>query len=82
MTILPLRPELEKYLRKHRLVKKWNKQKQLFEENWWHPGLHTEILEPKELRIYSFRIDGRYRAIFVFADSKTVEIIDVNNHYQ
>lgn len=44
--------------------------------------MHTEILEPKELRIYSFRIDDRYRAIFVFVDSKTVEIIDINNHYE
>ncbi|MDI6791446.1 MAG: hypothetical protein QME81_01070 [bacterium] len=82
MTILPLDPELEKYLRKHRLAKKWHKQKQLFEQNWRHPGLHTEILEPKDLRIYSFRIDYQYRAIFVFVDSGSVEIIDINNHYQ
>jgi len=40
------------------------------------------MLEPKELRIYSFRVDLQYRAVFVFADKETVEIIDINNHYE
>jgi len=82
MRILPLHPDLERYLQKHRLLKRWQKQLPLFEQNWRHPGLHTEILEPKELRIYSFRIDLQYRAIFVFTDKETVEIIDINNHYE
>ena len=82
MNILPLYPELEEYLKKHGLIRKWKKQKRLFEQNWRHPGLHTEILEPRELRIYSFRLDLQYRAIFVFVDKKRVEIIDINNHYK
>jgi len=82
MRILPLHSDLENYLQKHRLIKKWQKQLQLFEQNWKHPSLRTEILEPKELRIYSFRIDLQYRAIFVFVDKETVEIIDINNHYK
>jgi len=82
MRILPIYSDLERYLQKHRLIKKWQKQMHLFEENWRHPSLHTEILEPKDLRIYSFRIDLQYRAIFVFIDKETAEIIDINNHYK
>ncbi len=52
------------------------------ERNPFHPGLGTELLEPRNMRIWSFRIDRKYRAIFIFRDRDTVEIIDVNNHYQ
>ncbi|OIP41233.1 hypothetical protein AUJ95_03650 [Candidatus Desantisbacteria bacterium CG2_30_40_21] len=82
MKILPLHSALERYLQKHRLTRRWQKQLQLFEQNWRHTGLRTEMLEPKELRIYSFRVDLQYRAVFVFADKETVEIIDINNHYE
>lgn len=82
MKILLLPEELLKYLQKHKLEKKFIKQKQLFEDNVFHPSLETELLEPKHLRIWSFRIDKKYRAIFIFRDSNMVEIIDVNNHYQ
>ena len=82
MRILPLNPALEKYLGKRRLGAKFYKQKMLFEHNILHPGLETELLEPREMRIWSFRIDRRYRAIFIFRDKNTVEIIDINNHYQ
>ncbi len=33
MKILPLRPDLERYLDRQQLRKKWQKQKQLFENN-------------------------------------------------
>ncbi len=82
MNILPLRPDLERYLDRHQLRKKWNKQQRLFEQNWRHSSLNTELMEPKELKIYSFRLDRKYRAVFVFVDESTVEIIDINNHYQ
>lgn len=82
MKILPLRADLERYLERHQLRKKWNKQSRLFEQNWRHPSLHTELLEPKDLQIYSFRLDRKYRAIFVFVDDGTVEIIDLTSHYQ
>ena len=39
-------------------------------------------LEPKRLRIWSFRIDRKYRAIFIFRKKHIVEIINVNSHYQ
>lgn len=82
MKILPPRPDLERYLKRHQLVKKWDKQKFLFENDWKHPSLHSELLEPKDLHIYSFRVDRKYRAIFVFVDDQTAEIIDLTSHYQ
>ena len=82
MKVLPLHLKTEKYLRKRNLTKKFEKQKRLFEENPFHPGLKTELLEPRKMRIWSFRIDRKYRAIFIFQESDTVEIIDVNDHYQ
>ena len=82
MNILPLHPEIEAYLRRHGLTKKFEKQKGLFEQNSFHRGLHTELLEPRHMRVWSFRIDKKYRAIFMFRDRETVEILDVNNHYR
>lgn len=82
MTILPLRRDLVRYLDRHQLRKKWSKQKKLLENNWRHASLHTELLEPKDLRIYSFRLDRKYRAIFVFVDDDTIEVIDLTSHYQ
>ncbi len=77
----PLHPDLLVYLRDHRLEKKFTKQLQFLLENFRHPSLHVEILEPKSRKIYSFRIDKRYRAIFVISQGKVV-VIDVNDHYQ
>lgn len=82
MKILPLHPELIEYLKRRRLDEKFEKQKMLFEENLFHPSLNTELLEPKRMKIWSFRIDRKYRAIFIFRSHNAVEIIDVNNHYQ
>lgn len=79
--IRPLRRNLEKYLKKRSLTKKFNKQARLLRQDVNHPFLHTEILEPKKLRIFSFRIDKRYRAIFIYHDGE-VEIIDINPHYE
>jgi plasmid maintenance system killer protein len=82
MKILPLHLEIEDYLKKHNLKEKFEKQKLFFELDFRYPSLHTELLEPKEMRIYSFKIDRKYRAIFIFHSNNAVEIIDVNNHYQ
>ncbi len=69
------------YLDKHGLLLKWHKAVFLFEENIHHPSLHTELLEPKEEKIYSFRIDRKYRALFVVHDKKAL-VFRVTNHYQ
>ena len=82
MKILPLHPEINDYLKKKNLEKKFEKQIRLFENNPFHPSLRTELLEPRNMRIWSFRIDRKYRAIFIFREKDTVEIIDVNDHYQ
>ena len=81
MLVKPLRHDLIKYLRNKKLVKKYQKQIDLFSLNPRHPSLHTEILEPKDLRIYSFRLDRQYRAIFIIVKGE-VEIVDINAHYQ
>lgn len=82
MGVKPLRPDLIAYLKKRGLVKKYQKQIQLFSSNPHHPSLHMKILQPKTLKIYSFRIDQKYRAIFILVEPDIAEIIDVNDHYQ
>lgn len=82
MKIKLLRQDLQKYLTKRSLVRKFNKQIELFKNNPRHPSLNIERLEPKRLKIYSFRIDRKYRAIFIFIGSAEIEIVDINDHYQ
>lgn len=82
MKVLPLHKELLLYLKTRGLQRKFEKQKRLFEENPFYPSLETEVLEPMHLKIYSFRIDRKYRAIFIYRGENTVEIIDINNHYK
>lgn len=81
MKAKPLNPDLLKYLRKHNLEKKFNRQLSVLQNNPRHPSLHTEILEPKTRKIYSFRVDLKYRAIFFIKDG-VIEFVDVNDHYQ
>jgi Txe/YoeB family toxin of Txe-Axe toxin-antitoxin module len=82
MKILPLHPELREYLKARGLEKKFEKQIDLFKENSFHPSLRTELLEPRKMKIWSFRIDKKYRALFIFLEKDVIEIIDVNDHYQ
>ncbi len=82
MQILPLRQELFSFLAKRKLAEKFLKQKDLFEADLRHPGLNMELLEPKHLRLWSFRVDRKYRAVFIFRNRDTVEVIDINNHYR
>jgi len=82
MIILPVHTEIIEYLVKRGLVKKFEKQINLFQTNPFYPSLETELLEPKHLRFWSFRVDKKYRAVFIFKGKNEVEIIDVNNHYK
>lgn len=82
MEIKPLRQDIEEYLTKHNLHKKYLKAKNLFEQDPFYPSLNTELLEPKDRLIYSFRLDKKYRAIFIYVDKLTIEIIAVTNHYK
>jgi plasmid maintenance system killer protein len=82
MKILLLHDEIREYLKKRGLEEKFKKQKIFFEENVFHRSLNTELLEPKRMRIWSFRLDHKYRAIFIFKKKDIVEVIDINDHYQ
>ncbi len=81
MRIKPLRGDLVKYLDQRNLVKRWEKQKYLFEQNARHPSLETELLQPRHLKFYSFRVTQKYRAIFVYTGNDEIEVVDINNHY-
>jgi len=82
MQIKQIRNDLEKYLKKHNLEKKYKKSKTLFEQDPFYPSLNTELLEPKDRLIYSFRLDKKYRAIFIYIDENTIEIVMFTNHYK
>lgn len=82
MQIKPLKAKLVRYVSAHGLIKKLAKQTKLLEENYKHPSLNTEKLEPKALGLYSFRINRQYRAIFHVLTTGEIQIIDINDHYQ
>lgn len=81
MKIKPLKDITAKYLKEHQLDKKFQKAKNLFELNIYHPSLNVEILEPKHLKVYSFRLDKKYSAIFIVLNGEA-EILTVTNHYK
>ena len=82
MQIKPIRDDLSKYLKKQNLEKKYKKAKSFFEKDPFHPSLNTELLEPKDRLIYSFRLDKKYRTIFIYVDENTIEIVMFTNHYK
>lgn len=81
MALLPLRSDLEEYLKKHQLTKKWAKARRLFEQNIRHPSLNVELLEPRWRGIYSFRLDRKYRALF-FLTNGQAEVVAITLHYK
>jgi mRNA-degrading endonuclease RelE of RelBE toxin-antitoxin system len=51
--------------------KLYQKQKEIFKQNWLDPRLHTKRI--KELPgVYSFRITRRYRALFYFRNNDVI----------
>ncbi len=82
MKVKTLKPKLSKFVTTHSISTKLSKQIQVLEENPKHPSLNTEKLQPKELGLYSFRIDRKYRAIFHILSTGEIEIVDINDHYQ
>jgi len=73
--------KVDRYLKIHSLETKWKKAVSLFESNIRHPSLHTELMEPKEEMIYSFRVDRKYRALFVIRNNKAY-VFRITNHYK
>ena len=82
MIVAPIHRDIIVYLKKRNLLSKFNKQISILQDNIRHPSLNIEILEPREFKVYSFRIDKKYRANFVFIAPQIIEIIDANNHYR
>lgn len=81
VALLPLRSDLETYLQKHQLTKKWAKVRGLLEQDIRHPLLNVELLEPRWHGIYAFRIDRKYRALFFFTSGKA-EVFKITKHYR
>lgn len=82
-TILPITGRLQAKVVKHGLEKKFAKQLRLLADNPRHPSLCLELLEPKVQGVYSFRIDLKYRALFVFRpDQVAIEILVITVHYR
>ncbi len=83
MHIAPLKQAVLDYLEKHSLTKKFNKQLNFLKIDFRHPSLHTEILEPKERGIRSFRINRDYRALFFYdPEEDAIKILVITKHYQ
>ena len=81
MEIQVVTPKVYNYLKTRVLLGKWNKAVYLFESNIKHPSLKTELMEPKEEMIYSFRIDRKYRALFIIKNN-VAYVFRVTNHYK
>ncbi len=78
-----INPRISKLLVKFSLQNKFNKQIRLLSQNPNHPSLRIELLKPKKYGIYSFRIDRKFRALFIFRkDKNTIEILNITLHYQ
>lgn len=56
MTIKPVKDTVVGYLKRHQLEKKFQKAKELFEQDVNHPSLNVELLEPKRMKVYSFKL--------------------------
>ena len=62
--------------------KKFDKALKLFKNNPFHPSLNTELLAPKSMGIWSFRVDKKIRVLFFFRDDKkVVELLNITVHY-
>jgi len=82
MEVASLNPKIKKKINRHNLKKKFSKQIFLLKENPFYPSLHLELLEPKSYGVYSFRIDRKFRAIFIFREDKQlIEILNITAHY-
>lgn len=80
--ILPLTPKLLTKVIKYNLSKKFAKSVLLLSQNPFHPGLHTELLEPKQSGLHSFRLDIKFRGIFLFhSDTTTIQVVGITVHY-
>jgi len=78
MNILPIDKDVLKYLKKRGLTKKFEKQLKFLKVNIRYPSLNVELLEPKKHGVYSFRVDRKYRALFIFRKKNLIEILGLS----
>lgn len=80
--VLPLNLKIAAKAKKLGVSQKLEKAIRLFEQNPFHRSLKTELLEPKSIGIWSFRVDRKVRAIFIWRDDKrAIEILNITIHY-
>ena len=83
MTILPVGGKVLEYVSRRGLSSKFDKQLKFLGGNPRHPSLNMELLEPKDMGIYNFRVDRKYRALFIFRpDKQAIEVLAVTDHYK
>ena len=80
MDIFPLHGDILEYLKKHSLEKKFFKQLNFLLMDISYPSLEVELLEPKHLKFWSFRVDKKYRVIFKFLGRSKVVLIAIGPH--
>lgn len=64
-----------------RMTRQLDKKKDFFINNPLHPSLHFELLEPKQLGRYSFRLNDQYRAILIKNAPNEYTIINVEDYH-
>ena len=62
------------------IQKKAERQEKFFKENPFYPSLHTEKLEPRAKKLWSFRVDKNYRVVFRFFAGSKVLLLTVGKH--
>lgn len=59
---------------------KAKKQEEFFKINPFYPSLNVEKLNPKNLNLWSFRVDKDYRIIFKFLENNNVIFLTISHH--
>lgn len=71
----------DKQIKKLRLEKQFEKQKELFLSNPFHPSLDFKPLKGSNKGFYAFRINDQYRARLVKLDKQTYFILVVGDFH-
>ncbi|OGD53139.1 hypothetical protein A3J78_01025 [Candidatus Beckwithbacteria bacterium RBG_13_35_6] len=80
--VLPLNQKLIKKAQKLGVKRKLDKAIGFLSQNHRHPSLRVELLEPNQMGIWSFRLDKKIRALFIWRkDKKAIEILNITKHY-
>lgn len=78
---IKLSTKADKYIKKLRIQKQFEKQKSLFIVNPFHPSLDFKRLKGANEGFYAFRINDQYRARLVKLDAQTYFILVVGDFH-